>query len=148
MRWAELFVDFFLLLSILISSILQIKSKSNSTGGESLWDVKEPPPPRKKQRTQKSVYSCQKEKLFTIREGKIVCLDDVAPKQKPGLDDESIVAEQPNIIAAEVPTRISEDEIKNLRQFKNYQRGEPTEVCYISYFFTFFPFSIVKHDSI
>lgn len=111
---------------------MQIKSKPKLAESGSLWDVDELLPSSKKKLPEK-IYSCQKERLYTIKNREIVCLTDDALRDPCVVDEKTINLEQSNIPAIhEGPTKISVDEIKNLRQFRNYEKGEPAEVCSVS----------------
>lgn len=96
-----------------------------------MWDVTEPIPKKKSYPTK--VYSCKPEKLFTIKEGKIVELknendlkEKVVASSKKSLPFISIDAEKE--ADSEIRARLSEDEIRKIPKFHNYEKGMPSNV--------------------
>ncbi|KAL1116120.1 hypothetical protein AAG570_005615 [Ranatra chinensis] len=103
--------------------------------GDSLWDVvefKKVTNPTEEQKQQR-VYTCSKETLYTIEDGKIVACSEE--------DKNSGVAEdnrKPSVtfVSAERMERVelnskSDSEISQIKRFSDYERGNPSNVLYI-----------------
>lgn len=101
----------------------------------SLWDCIEPPviisrqPPRPT-----SVATCQRETLYTVKNGRIIPL-----KSKDKVSNENVDKDREKLagqafVALELPAEISisgrltEQEIRQLPRFKNYERGAISNV--------------------
>lgn len=79
----------------------------------------------------KQVASCKKQTLYTVREGKIVCLGNKFKEEPKQLERKEVykpsgkafVALQTPCEKSTVLERLSEDEIRLLPKLENYERG-------------------------
>lgn len=99
----------------------------------SLWDVTEVASIPNQQGAK--LYTCrsQPQKLYTIRDGVIVELqneDENQSKQsKPKHISQPFICIYPkNVSDSIVSSRLSEEEIKKIPKFQNYQKGTPSNV--------------------
>ncbi|XP_065207261.1 RNA-binding protein 41-like [Planococcus citri] len=104
---------------------------------KTLWDVTEVPTSCKKTCTTK-VYSCKPgpKKLFTIKGGKIVEIknendssEKVNKVDKKSLPFISIDLEKND--GLETRSKLSEEEIRKIPKFHNYEKGTPSKVLYL-----------------
>lgn len=107
------------------SIISQIKRKPVTSSGKSLWDVTETS--KNHNRRKNRLYTCPKERLFTIRDQKIVEIktDEKEPEEEIRVAE---VEKGDDNAKREPIERLSEDDIRELPKFSNYDRGTPNEV--------------------
>ncbi|GLV43410.1 uncharacterized protein CBL_03952 [Carabus blaptoides fortunei] len=96
---------------------------SNSSNGKknSKWDLKHVPIENKFicKSNEEKVYTCNNKVYYTIRNNEIVKLNS------PSVDEEDID------VQTIIEKKLTEEEIRNIPRFQNYQRGTLSKVLYI-----------------
>lgn len=82
-------------------------------------------------RARRKVYSCQKQRLFTIRDGVIVALPEKNSKvSESNINDDSEVRSKMDDTSQGKTSKLSVEEIRKLRKFENYEKGPVSEVIF------------------
>ncbi len=109
----------------------QIRKKHEKLKPNSLWDAR-PSDVLAKKNSKPKIYTCKRQKLFTIRDGKIVEImgenEDVETTEPGTVDDSQGCTVSEN--TERICSRLSVDKIKQIPKFQNYDKGTPSQVKY------------------
>lgn len=87
-----------------------------------------------KKKCPEKVYLCKPEKLFTIREGAIVELNKNYVLDKPVKREDKLqtfICIDYKNQNDQIHSRLSEEEIKKIPKFQNYEKGMPSSVRFL-----------------
>lgn len=107
---------------------------------QSLWDVTETPTlvHKPSQHLERQI-TCDRQTFYTIRKGEIIKLqnnepekdtDSILPQSKPSGSAYVSLQKTPDL--PDICGKLSEDEIKQIPKFKNYDRGKESKVRLIN----------------
>ncbi|XP_066252069.1 RNA-binding protein 41-like [Euwallacea similis] len=89
------------------ATLITVRESTEKLNRKTLWDVLEQPTSAKKIILKKT-YGCERQKQYTIKDGKIVALEDIEKK-----------------------TKLSAEEIQNIPKFSNYDSGSQSKTLFI-----------------